>query len=463
MTATDARPRTANDVDPQWAWAAFEPDPEHPWNSTRAAHLFRRAGFAGNWTELDRAVQESPATVVQRLLDGPENADAARAESERFAETLLATGNPEQLSAWWVYEMLRTEHPLLEKMTLFWHGHFATSGDKVQDANLLFQQNQVLRLNALGDFSTLVHQVARDPAMLIYLDSATNRKAHPNENFARELMELFCLGEGNYSERDVQELARCFTGWEIRRGRFRFNRYQHDSGEKNILGSTGDFPDGTAIDLVLEQPAAARFIVSKLVRFFVFDEPEPGDRLLEPLAVLLRENAWNLRPVLECMLSSNLFFSEVALGRKIRSPVDLAVGFLRVLEGSTNAHDLARDLQGLGQGLFYPPNVKGWEGGRSWINSSTMLDRANLIGRLLRDPKTRFGGGNLAACFEAQGLTEPEAIVDRCEQLMLAVSGLPAATRKQLVRTAELGAGSLSERIAGMLHAMSTLPEFQLG
>ncbi|MFV1968510.1 MAG: DUF1800 family protein [Pirellulaceae bacterium] len=427
-----------------------------------AAHLFRRAGFAANIDQLDQAVEQEPADVVKRLVIGPSESKEAERESAEFAQAILASGDPKQLSAWWVYTLFRTEYPLQEKMTLFWHGHFATSAEKVQDANAMYSQNQMLRRFALGDFSAMAHEISRDPAMLIYLDSVTNRKAHPNENFARELMELFCLGEGHYSERDVQELARCFTGWEIRHGRFRFNRYQHDSGDKSIFGKTDRFPDGSAIDLVLQRPAAPRFIAGKLVRYLVFDEPVASRALIDPLAQQLREQAWDIGAVVDRILASNLFFSDHAVGRKVRSPVDLTIGLLRSLGGSTNAQRLAGELVFLGQGLFYPPNVKGWDGGRAWINASMLLGRANVVGRLLRDKTTRYGRGDLESYFRNMGIRSAADVVHALCELMLAVP-LPKDARERLTALAEHGGGNPSQRIAKTIHALATLPEFQLG
>ena len=195
--------------------------------------------------------------MFKELVRGTDDEISFRQQSDELATTVLSTGDPRQLAAWWVYVMLATRNPLLERMTLFWHGHFATSADKVNDANLMLEQNRLLRRHALGDFRSFVQEMSRDPAMLIYLDSATNRRAHPNENYARELMELFCLGEGNYSEKDVQELARCFTGWEIKLATFRFNRFQHDSGTKTVLGKSDKFEDGASIDLDIGATASS--------------------------------------------------------------------------------------------------------------------------------------------------------------------------------------------------------------
>jgi uncharacterized protein (DUF1800 family) len=250
-------------VDPAWAWQPFVPTNERPWTKRLAAHLYRRAAFGENAAKIAEAAQQSPESVVRQILTGGTESEEDRRVSDALAQTILATGDPQQLSAWWVYVLLHSHQPLVERMTLFWHGHFATSAEKVTDANAMMDQNRLLRKHALGNLRQLAQDISRDAAMLTYLDSATNRKVHPNENYARELMELFCLGEGNYSEKDVQELARCFTGWEIKQGQFRFNRYQHDSGTKTILGKTDTFADGAAIDWIVDQEQAPRFIVSR--------------------------------------------------------------------------------------------------------------------------------------------------------------------------------------------------------
>jgi uncharacterized protein (DUF1800 family) len=274
-------------------------------------------------------------------------------------------------------------------------------------------------------------------------------------------MELFCLGEGNYTEKDVQELARCFTGWEIKQGRFRFNRYQHDDGQKVVLGKTDAFPDGTVIDWIVDQPQASRFIVLKLFRAFICDEPAPPAALIDPLARDLSEHGWQIGRVVERILGSQLFFSELAIGRKVRSPLDLAIGLLRSLEGSTNTQQLANDLQQVGQGLFYPPNVKGWDGGRTWINSSTILSRANLVGRLVRDEKTRFGGQKLPGYLEKLGANSPQKIIELLDELLLAFP-LSTPVRERLLQL-DKEVKERSRAPGELLLAVAALPEFQLG
>lgn len=446
-------------IDPDWAWAEYQPSPEVPWDLRTAAHLFRRAGFGANRTELRAAVEAGPHNSVNAVLQGTvEPADYLN-EIDSLASASLASGNVENLSAWWAYRMLSTPAQLLEKMTLFWHGHFATSAAKVDDSKLMFAQNSLLREYALGDFSELLLEISRDPAMLIYLDSASNRKAHPNENYAREIMELFCLGEGNYSEQDIRELARCFTGWEVKREKFRFNRYQHDTGTKTILGETGKFGGEKGVSIVADQPAAPLFIAMKLVRFFVMDEPEPTAALLAPLAQELLDNNMQVAAVVRRIFSSNLFFSRLAIGRKVRSPVEFAIGFLRSLEGSTNSYELAGWLKTLGQGLLYPPSVKGWDGGRTWINSSTLLGRSNLIRDLLDSDKTRFGKESLQDYLSGQEVHSVDQMIDLFQETLFAVS-IPAAARNRIRQLA--GDGKDESRLKDTVHALCTLPEFQL-
>ena len=454
--------RDLANVDPDWAWRPFEPSAQQPWNRRLAAHLFRRAGFAASSAELDQAVEQSPAEVVHRLIEPPPEAAEFRRITDGLARSVLAGGEAENLAAVWVYRMLGTPQPLREKLTLFWHGHFATSAAKVEDADLMQQQNDLLRRHALGDFNQLVQEISRDPAMLVYLDSATNRKSHPNENYAREVMELFCLGEGNYTEADVQQVARCFTGWEIRRDAFRFNRYRHDEGEKTFLGKTGKFGGEDAVRVILEQPAAPRFIVGKLFRYFFCDEPAPPDALLEPLADEFRRSDLQIAPVVGRMLGSRLFFSELAIGRKVRSPVELAIGLLRALGGSVNSYQLARGLNELGQGLFYPPNVKGWDGGRTWINSSTLLARANLVRELLTDGKTRFDGGSLTDLLERENVRTPREQVLRLAELLVAVP-LAEQVEQRLVELASDDAKEKERRLREVVYALAATPEFQLG
>ncbi len=446
-----------NAIDADWAWAPFEPTLEVPWDLRSAAHLYRRAGFCADWGTISDAVTRDPISVVKELVEAREQ-DSFLADMRGLLRAALATGNVRQLSAQWVYRMLNTPAPLLEKMTLFWHGHFATSAAKVEDAELMQRQNDLLRELALGDFSELLLEISRDPAMLLYLDSATNRKSHPNENYAREIMELFSLGEGNYSEQDIRELARCFTGWEVKRQKFRFNRYQYDSGVKTVLGEEGSLTGEQGVAVVVAQDAAPRFLVRKLLRYFLVDEEEFSDALVEPLAQQFRDEDLKIAPVVQRILSSNLFFSPLVRGRKIRSPVDVGIGFLVAMNGSTDCFRLADELEQLGQGLYFPPSVKGWDGGRTWINSSTLLGRANLIHRLISGGRTRFSGQSISQWAEVNGLSTPEELIDRLEILLLAVS-IPDSSKRRML---DLAKPTQKNWVGELIYALCTLPEFQL-
>ncbi|TWU37168.1 DUF1800 domain-containing protein [Novipirellula artificiosorum] len=452
----------ANRVDPDWAWQPFEPTAQRPWDRRLAAHLYRRAGFGADLATLDEALLRTPAEVVDELLQANREPIPFQVTADSLAQTILASGDPKRLSSAWVYRLLFTPSQLLEKTTLFWHGHFATSADKVTDATLMWQQNQLLRSYALGRFDEMVEAIAQDPAMLIYLDSTANRKAHPNENFARELMELFCLGEGNFREGDVRELARCFTGWEIKNNRFRKNRYQQDTGPKSLFSRTGPFDGEEAIAIVTEQPSLERFLARKWYRFFVSDEPQPSAELLQPLADCFRASGLQVAAPLTMLLKSNLFFSEHAIGRKIKSPVEFVVGTLRCLNATTNTNRVADGLRTIGQGLFYPPNVKGWDGGRTWINSSTLIGRANLMADLLGDSVTRFDGKPVSEYFRSLGVRTTSEAIEHLEQCLL-VTPLSEQTKSELRSSVELQSTQDEQGMRSLLLTVTSLPQCQIG
>jgi len=440
-------------VDPAWAWSEFTPSDEQPWDRAAAAHLYRRAGFGATWGQLEIAAERSPAEVIDELLNPGAKAAKFERDMAPLDENVLAAGNVEGLPGWWLYRMLHSPDPLLEKLTLFWHGHFATSAAKVNDVRMMLAQHQLFRRHARGQFGPLVHAISRDPAMLVYLDSATNRKTHPNENYARELMELFCLGTGNYTERDIQELARAFTGWEVHRKKFVFNQYEHDEGRKTILGRTGHFGGVDGVKIVLAQKAAPRLIAGKLFRFFVCDEPAAPEQLVEPLARQLRETGFDIAQAVKTILSSRLFFSKYAVGRKIRSPVELGVGLLRSLGGKANMNELAGRLADLGQRPFYPPSVKGWDGGRTWINTATLLGRANLVRGIVNHIE-------LEKLPARAGTNSPDAIVDWAIDLLVAAAVADDA-RQSIAALARRKQGP-EQRVKSVVHAVGTLPEFQL-
>ena len=439
--------------DPERAWAAFEPDQSKPWNNKLAAHLLRRSGFGATIQQIEAARTQGLGKTVEQLFQVNDSA----IENEMVKAGRLVTGGTDSnpLAAWWILRMIKTPQPFLEKMTLFWHGHFATGADKVNDSRAMFRQNQLLRKHALGKYETFVKDISRDVAMLIYLDSEENRKTRPNENYARELMELFCLGTGNYTEKDIKEVARCFTGCRVRKSKFDFNEHQHDAKTKEFFGATGNFKSEEAIEIVLKQPAAPRFIARKLVRFFVFDDQPISDELIQPLANRLRESGFDIQDLVKTILQSNLFFSSHAVGKKIKSPVELAVGFLRFLDASTNINQLAQRLSSLGQLPLYPPNVKGWPGGRTWINASTILARANLISDTLGSGKTKYKSGSLENWVSANGQFDSDSL-DWAEEFLFAIP-LSDETKSEF---AELNKAKRDPK--KVFAWLAALPEFQL-
>jgi uncharacterized protein (DUF1800 family) len=304
---------------------------------------------------------------------------------QRRDEQRLRAQRYELLRAWWVREMLTTPSPLTERMTLFWHNHFTSAQDKVQYPQQMAQQNMLLRRDALGNFGELLHDVAKDPAMLQYLDGASNRKGRPNENFAREVMELFTLGEGHYSQRDVAEAARAYTGWSLDPDTqtYVWRANQHDDGEKTVLGQTGPFEGDQVLDILLEQPETATFVTTKLWREFVSDTPDSAR--IAPIASQFRASHYEIKVALRGLFLSDAFWDDANRGVLVKSPAEFVIGTLRGFDVSyDNTGAFAAQIRALGENLFYPPNVKGWPGGTTWINSSTLLARKQFVEQLFR-------------------------------------------------------------------------------
>jgi len=285
---------------------------------------------------------------------------------------------------WWFNKMLTTNTPFEEKMVLFWHNHFASKLEKVVQPSLMYRQNQLFRKYALGNFGELLHKVVEDPAMLIFLDNRSNKKTHPNENLGRELLELFTIGEGHYTEKDIKEVSRTLTGYGIDyKYDFEFKKQIHDDGEKNIFGNKGNYDAHQMIDIVLQQDATAEFIVKKLWKSFIGERYEENE--VKRLAKIFRKNNYELKPLLRALFISPSFTDPSIKGKMIKSPVDFVVGTLR----SLNNTDLDRRvaylyIRKLGEDLFDPPNVKGWPGGNSWINAHTLLLRKDFLERVVR-------------------------------------------------------------------------------
>lgn len=369
--------------------APYEPSKANPWDAAKAAHLCRRAGF-GVPRQLHKTVLEiGPVAAVDRLLHVEHDRDADFSQLfEKVRRGLIAFQFPPNLQAWWLFRMQREQWPLREKMTLFWHGHFATSFRKVENMRLMQQQNETLRQNALGDFRDLVLAVSRDPAMIVWLDNQENVKGRPNENYARELMELFTLGEGNYTERDVQEAARAFTGWHQDERQFVFNRDMHDFGSKFILGQRGNFDGEDVVDIVLQQPQSKRFLATKLVKYFV--TPKPSEELVAEAAQVLTDCNLEVKWFLRTLLLSRAFHAPETRYSLIKSPVEYVIGALRDLDAMFPGQELAEMMSRMGQELYAPPSVKGWDGGRDWVSSNAWLARGRFAEMLSHAP----GGDN---------------------------------------------------------------------
>ncbi len=353
------------------------------------AHLHRRAGFGATRAELERDIAAGPAESVERFLSPTDPSEEERAIRAGLRAGAVASSDPRRLRAYWLYLMLLGNDPLRERLTLFWHGHFATSLTKVDSVTALAGQVETLRKGALGGFAGLLEAMIADPAMLVWLDGGTSHRERPNENFAREFLELFTLGAGAYSERDIREAARAFTGWVPAGGNpmpadanpnFEFDDEAHDLGPKAFLGQTGNWKAADIVRIALARPEAARHLARKLYRAFVAEENEPTAGLIEPLADALRSSGYSIHHVISMILRSRHFYSRASYRRRIKSPVEFTIGLLRMLEVSrpnVNLMAAATACTKQGQELFAPPNVKGWVGGKAWINSSTILERLN--------------------------------------------------------------------------------------
>jgi len=410
-------------------WAGdLSPIAASDWNYERAAHLIERAGFGATPEEIARVAAMTPERAVNSLVDyetidasalkpfdesgiwdpgmdpfPPSRAEAvrrAREHGEGLGEKVLAPGTQrrlqpvvdkffysltannietQRLGLWWANRMIASPRPFEEKLTLFWHGHFATGQNKVRDYRMMLQQNRMLRANASGTLRDLLVGILKDPGMLVYLDNGENVKSHPNENFGRELLELFSMGVGNYSERDVREAARAFTGWTNDVLTYKFDTEQHDFGEKTFLGRTGPLNGEDIIDTILAQPVTGEYMAGKLYRYFVRDEISSDVKA--DLGRSFRASGYQIKPLMRRMLLSKDFYSTPSVATQIKSPVHLVVSTYKKmgLREIPTIPDFGRMTGGLGQTLFEPPNVAGWAGGRTWITPATLLQRGNLF------------------------------------------------------------------------------------
>lgn len=444
------------------------------------AHLLRRAGFGATHEEVSRRLDKGLDAAIHNLVyyDQNSSADSFNTVQDRLQSDFLDDNDFGDLQLWWLDRMVHTDHPLQEKMTLFWHGHFATAYSKVRSPSLLYQQNQTLRRNALGNFNTLTQAVSKDPAMIVYLDNQTNRKGHANENYGRELMELFTIGIGNYTEQDVHESARAFTGWTFNRltGEYFFARRQHDYGEKTLLGHTGNWNGEDVVNILTSQPACSRFIATKLFKFFIHENPTPEE--VQPFADTFTRSNLEFRPLLAAMFRSPAFYSDKAMWRKFKSPVEYIVGAARTTGVQIPIRFAPYALRGMSQELFNPPNVKGWDGGKAWINTTTLMARFNfamLLARLNEDNQPLLQ--QIGQRLSEQQLATADDVV-RYFSTAILQRPVSERTRQILVRYLHTGPGGSLEpfelgdaermsrrmllKVHGLMHVIMLTPEYQL-
>jgi uncharacterized protein (DUF1800 family) len=491
------------------------PLPTQKWNDKIAAHLLNRAAFGGTPGEIEAARKKGFAAIVRDLVDvnseaanvpppawsHPRNIRAQRMEikaakdqGQNFQEKarevrMMESENILDLRRWWLERMMTGPAPLLEKMTLFWHGHFATSVQKVKDAYWMWLQNDTLRHNALGNFATLVKRISHDPAMMIYLDLQQSRKEHPNENWARELMELFTVGIGNYSEQDIRESARVFTGYRIdmTTQQFRFAPMQQDHGPKNFMGRTGALNGDEIIDILVKKPACAQFIGRKLWRFFVEDEPSP--QIVDAIASSIRAHNYEMRPVLREIFSSAEFYSDRVMRTQIKSPIQYLIQTSKLLETQLPSPVVAQNaMRQMGQILFAPPNVKGWDGGKAWISTSTLLFRYNFASYLINGdamslanaPQHRQGADlgfhrlaqlgeqvrrdpiDINKIIPAELREKPRELVDLLSTRLFQIRPLEKETNAFVQYLEARKPDTGDETMRGLVHLMMSTPRFQL-
>ncbi len=438
------------------------------WNYDFASHLLERAGFGGTPEEIQALAKLTPAQAIARLVrfqgtdisklppfdhsgihdpglepfppTRPAVTDLAKEKGEALGIKVKPTGNrrlqpvvdeffywlrasvleTNRVSYWWANRMLTSPQPLREKMALFWHGHFASNEAKVRDYRKLLGQLELFQKQGMGNFRDLTVAVAQDPAMLSFLDAGVNVKGASNENFAREIMEIFTMGVGHYTETDIREAARAFTGWNFVDLKFVVNKDQHDDSEKTFLGHTGKLDGVDVIDIIMQQPATADYIAGEIYRYFVREDLSP--ELQKKLGAILRQNKYEISPLLETIFLSRDFYSPASVGTQIKSPVQLAVSTYKKL-GQTNipgVPDFNLATSALGQQLFSPPTVAGWAGGQSWITPGLLLERGNLARDILFPdisflPPDRYtGGGEVRRVAERirQGMDITTATMD---------------------------------------------------
>jgi len=449
-------------------WSPYRPRPSAPWDLARVWTLRRRAGFAATWNELQRDLNDGPEAAVNRVLAGTCRTEGVPADFATTADLLgdaaAGSSDPHRLQAWWLYRMLFTPDPLTERLTLLWHNHFATSQLKVDDVLAMKRQNDTFRRHARGPFGDLLRAMLCDPALLVWLDAPSNRKGKPNENLARELMELFTLGVGRFSERDVQETARALTGRAVNQGHYTFRQDWHDDAAKTILGTTGRFDRDQPASVLLDQPATARRLAWRLCQAFL-GEYVADELAVSKLAELLRRDQLHIGRAVEVILHSELFFSAPNLHAQVPEPAAFAIGTVRSIElfdPPPSTLLLAEWARRLGQELFFPPNVGGWPGGRNWLSGRTVLARANFAAALVEG---RLHAGSSGDVPHLQALA---ARHDRGKDALpffgelLIGRRFDSAVCQAILKNADSTGGSPADRFNRAIGLLLSRPEAQL-
>ncbi len=446
------------------------------------AHLFRRAGFGATHDQLEGALQRGYADTVEDLLH-PEAAPALEEDLiYRFYPDMKEARQIDPAQSLWVYRMINTQRPLEEKLTLFWHHLFATGFAKLNHAKVMTNQIAMFRKHALSNFRTLLIEISKDPAMIFWLDNHTNTKRVHNENYGRELLELFSLGIGNYTEDDVKNCARAFTGWTLKNtipaaqpyGRFdwefEFRPDLHDYGEKVFLGERGNFDGTDIIDIILRQPAAAEFLAMRLYTYFVADTPDQA--AIDELAHVCREENFEMRPIMRALFMSDFFQSDGAYYAKVKSPAELVASIMRTVEDFTfpkhGIRDIALECRYMGQDLMNPPSVEGWHVGKEWIDTGILVERINFASAQVGDID-KPGVRKIIARLTAMGELSPDAFVDALLDLMGPLR-VGDNTRRALLDFAskggalrlEAGDRAAGQRVGEMLSLIVATREFQL-
>ncbi|MBX3120191.1 MAG: DUF1800 domain-containing protein [Fimbriimonadaceae bacterium] len=467
----------------------------------KIAHLLRRFGLGASEAELDYYGEKGLSGAIDRLFAYESVEEPLKAAPDEVTNDGKIP-NIREVQGWWMMKLLTTRRPLQEKITLFWHDHFATSAQKVNQPLMMIDQIDILRQNCLGKFRTLIGSVSKDPAMLFWLDNQYNVKGKPNENFAREVMELFTLGIGNYTEKDILEAARAFTGWTIgvgrtdrqppanankppRRGQFVFRPGQHDSGLKEVLGNKGPFDGDDILNILCDHPQTARYITTKMWEWFAYPEPEKA--LIDKLSSKFRSSALDIKALVRAIMESPEFYSDKAVRAIYKNPVDFAASAVRQLGvGETLAQNVEKaepdkmrgamapaiGLSGvtknMGMDLLFPPDVAGWDGGQNWISSATMVERIKLADRLFGTAQGGRGGVNFR--YPAMALLASDPTPEGATKKLQSIFDveLSAAKQTELIESARkacngrITAQNANQTAAAVTRLIFASPEFQM-